>query len=273
MYKDIVFFLNESEDRAEALTAAAKFANDMNAHLTGLYVRPSTFRQTPAYGMVTQEMLVELDEMEDVRAEKAKEDFLKALDRFNCSRTWREVSERENISHFTAYADLLMTNQHAYDPRRGRSNAGFINSLILGTGRPVILVPTELTTSNFGKNIVVGWDESKESVRAINDALPLLQKAEMVDVVSVSYEDDEVVDVSEISNFLSRRNVENRFNLQVTDEEFTTPEEVLLNYANTVDADLLVIGGYGHSRLREIILGGTTRYLTKYSDIPVFFSH
>jgi len=85
--------------------------------------------------------------------------------------------------------------------------------------------------------------------------------------------EEEAVDVSEISTYLSKHDVANSFHLKSTDDKSSTPEKVLMNFASKNMADLIVVGGYGHTRLREIILGGVTRSLSKYSEVPVFFSH
>ena len=105
--------------------------------------------------------------------------------------------------------------------------------------------------------------------------MPLLKLADHVDAVTVNYEtdDQELIKMSDISNYLSRRNVVNHFHSAVTDEHHDTPEKVLMNFAGTRSADLIVVGGYGHTRLREIILGGATRNLSKHSTVPVLFSH
>lgn len=274
MYKDIVVCVNEADGRDNTINAAAKFANESNASLTGLYVRVVETPAVPPYGLVSDEIIKEAKKREDDRAAKAREAFENITSEANCEASWLEVSERFEPLKAITYADIVITNQVAYDPRQGRSNIGFVNNLILETGKPVVLIPTRWNEKSFGKNIILGWDESREATRAMQDAMPLLQQADHVEAVCVNYKDEhEVADVSEISTYLSRRNVSNSFKLEVTDERLDTPEKVLLNYAGKKSADLIVVGGYGHTRLREIILGGVTRHLTKHSDIPVLLSH
>jgi nucleotide-binding universal stress UspA family protein len=279
MYKDIVVCVNEAQGRDNTIRAAARFANEVGASLTGVYVTMDSYSSPPYgvthYGLLTKDIVTCAEERKAEQSLKAKNNFNQIADELSCNATWSEMSASDHPLRVMAYADLIITNQAAYDPRQGHSNIGFINTLVLETGKPVILIPTHWDQVVLGKKIVIGWDESREAIRAVQDAMPILKQADQVDAVTVNYKEhgDEVVDISEISSYLTRRNVSNSFDLKVTDENLDTPEKVLLDFADKKSADLIVIGGYGHTRLREIILGGTTRYLSKHSDIPVLFSH
>lgn len=274
MYKDIVVCINEADGRDNTITAAARFAKDNNANLTGLYVRVRDMPAMGPYGYISEEIARDIQKTEDDRAAKAKQSFESITADLTTEANWLEVAESQHPLKIIAYADLVITNQVSYDPRQGRSNMSFVNNLILETGKPVILIPNAWQESTFGTNIVVGWNESREASRAVQDAMPLLQQANNVEVVCVNYKgEDEAVDVSQISSYLSRRNVSNSFKLAVTDDHLNSPEKVLHARAVNNSANLIVVGGYGHARLREIILGGVTRFLTKKSTIPVLFSH
>ena len=276
MYKDIVVCVNEAEGRNNTIRAAARMANETNAILTGLFIRvdESLTTSSSLYGFIPDSLVEEASKHEAERATKARESFVEITSQIGCEATWVEVEEKNHPLKIIAYSDLVITDQVAYDRRQGVSNIGFINNLILQTGKPVILIPKEWDEPSFGSDIVIGWDESREASRAIQDAMPLLQKADHIEAVSVNYkENDAVVDISKISAYLTRRNVSNSFKLAITNDEFNTSGKVLLNCAHNRSANLIVVGGYGHSRLREIILGGVTRYLTQYNDIPVLFSN
>ncbi len=273
MYKDIVVCVNEASGRENVIAAATLFAKEVNAQLHGLYVRVNDVPNTVPYMIVADFITEAAQAREDKNAVAAKEAFARITESEGCVATWHEVAEYNHPLKILLYADLVITNQVAYEPRRGRSNFGFINDLILETGKPIVLIPERWNEREFGSNILIGWDESKEAVRAINDAMPLLKKAESVEVVSVDHRASDDADVSLISDYLSRRNVSNTFKLATTDENANSVEKVLLDRAGKISADLLVVGGYGHSRMRELILGGTTHYLTHNSDIPVLFSH
>ncbi len=279
MYKDIVVCVNESDGRENTIRAAARFANQANASLAGVYVTVSGTTAASSYisfpyGMVSKDIITLAEEREAEQSLKAKNLFKEIVDELNCRATWLVVPSYEHSLRRMAYADLIITNQVAYDPGQGQSNIGFINTLVLETGKPVILIPPGWNQVEIGKRVLIGWDESREAARAVQDAMPILKQADSVDAVTVNYKDhDASIDVSEISRYLTRRDVTNSSHLELTDEQSDTPERVLLEFAAKTSADLIVVGGYGHSRIREIILGGVTRNLSKHSNVPVLFSH
>ncbi|MFT6099709.1 MAG: nucleotide-binding universal stress UspA family protein [Arenicella sp.] len=274
MYKDIVVCINEADGRDNTIRAAARFAKDIKANLTGLYVRVGDLPAVGPYGFISAEIARDIQKTEDDRAAKAKEAFETITSGLTKDANWLEVAESQHPLRAIAYADLVITNQVAYDPRQGRSNMSFVNNLILETGKPVVLIPKGWDEPSFGSNIVLGWNESREASRAVQDSMPLLEQANHVEAICVNYKgEDEPFDVSEISSYLSRRDVSNSFRLAETDDHLDSPEKVLHARAVKYSADLIVVGGYGHTRLREIILGGVTRFLTKHSTVPVLFSH
>jgi len=274
MYKNIVVCVNETHDRENLIGSAARFASQIEATLTGFYIRSHNTPGVPLYGYVADEIIKQAIEHDNQCAEAARETFKSTLNDCACDADWLEVSEDDEPMKELRLADLIITNRVIYDAKSWRSNINFINSLILETGRPVILIPEQWNQQTFGRNIVFGWDQSREAVRAMQDAMPIFKRADHVDAVCVDYQGKkDSIGAEEICKYLSKHNVTNNFSLQVTNEYLETPEKVLLNYAREIASDLIVVGGYGHSRLREIILGGVTRYLTKNSDVPVLLSH
>ncbi|NND83438.1 MAG: universal stress protein [Gammaproteobacteria bacterium] len=275
MYKEIVVCVNEAEGRDNAITAAAAFANQHNAHLLGVYCSLGEDSPlVPAMGVVSADLIMEAMKQYKERRTASKQRFKEITSEVGCSADWLDDDSVDAPIRAAAYADLIITNQAAKDKARGVSNMSLINRLILESGKPVILTPTGWNQTGFGARIALGWDESREAVRAVADALPLLQQAEQVDVISINYEgDDDIVDISEISTYLAQRNVANSFHLQVTSSRLDSPEKVLSNYCDEHDIDLLVIGAYGHTRLREIVLGGVTRHMIRRSKVPLLLTH
>jgi nucleotide-binding universal stress UspA family protein len=147
--------------------------------------------------------------------------------------------------------------------------------VILGSGRPVLTVPG---TGKFGElsgQIVVGWDGSREAARAVFDALPLLKKAKGVSIVTVR-EGGEVKDTlgtggADMALTLSRHGVKvEAVSLNKNDRSVG---DTLLEYTSSQDGDLLVMGCYSHSRLRERLFGGATQHLLRNMIAPVLMSH
>ena len=142
------------------------------------------------------------------------------------------------------------------------------------SGRPVLLVPPEWNSSTIGRRVMVAWSGKRESARALADAAPFLEGAEQVSVVAVdaspAYQGDTFAGY-DISTHLARHGLE--ISLRQPDSFGRTAARALLDEARDCGADLIVMGGYGHSRLREFILGGVTRDLTSHCPVPILISH
>src|SRR5262249_15577937 len=146
-------------------------------------------------------------------------------------------------------------------------------ALIFESGRPVLIVPRKPRKSFALNTVTVAWDFSRPAARAIGDALPLLIKAKRVHVVTVTNEKriDTKRSSPELAKHLARHGVE--LILDSIDAAGWSIGEVLESATRAHDSDLLVMGAYGHSRLREFVLGGATRAMITRPPLPVLFSH
>ncbi len=151
----------------------------------------------------------------------------------------------------------------------------FAESIIFGSGRPTLVIPAAAeTTRSFGLgHAVVAWDFSRPAARAVADALPLLVKARRVSVVTVTSEKriDSKRSGEELAKHLAFHGA--TVVLDSVDAAGRSIGEVLESYARSVQADLLVMGAYGHSRLWEFVLGGATRSILSKPPLPVLLSH
>jgi len=146
-------------------------------------------------------------------------------------------------------------------------------SLLLRSGRPVIAVPAGVSAL-AARRVVIGWKDTRESRRAVSDALPLLHRAEEVSVVSICEDGMEKrarAGVDDVAGFLGRHRIDAR--VEVVDAAGAGAGDVLLRLAAEREVDLVVAGAYGRSRLGEWIFGGATRTLTTKSPICCLFSH
>ncbi len=148
--------------------------------------------------------------------------------------------------------------------------------LTMGAGRPVVLVPTAGNFSAIGKRPLIAWDGTQEAARAAFDALPFLKQAEAVHVLSIDpgeqLEGNPLSPGEGLALSLARHDVPVEAHTSMTNGEISVAEE-LLSRASDLGCDLLVMGCYGHSRLRETLFGGTTRAILKSMTIPVLMSH
>jgi nucleotide-binding universal stress UspA family protein len=131
------------------------------------------------------------------------------------------------------------------------------------------VVPNKGTQRSIGKRIVVAWNGRREAARALFDALPLLQRADKVSVVRVGVCDETAM--AAVCAALGHHGV--HCDAQVVQSQNGEAASAILDHCKAVNADLLVMGCYGHSRLREFVLGGATRYVLRNMSVPVLMSH
>jgi nucleotide-binding universal stress UspA family protein len=150
----------------------------------------------------------------------------------------------------------------------------YAEAVIFGSGKPTLVLPERARTKSFELNtVLVAWDFSRTAARAIADAMPVLEKAKRVRVVTVFNEKPlgTTHSAEEVAKNLSRHSVD--VTLEEVDAAARPIGEVLESHAASCGADLLVMGAYGHSRLREFILGGATSSLLAKPPLPILFSH
>ena len=150
----------------------------------------------------------------------------------------------------------------------------YAEAVIFGSGRPTLVLPQNPRSRPFGLGTVaVAWDFSRAAARAVSDGLPLLEQAKKVRVVTILNEKnlDNKHSSEELSKNLSRHGID--VVLDRVDARGRPIGEVLEAYVAAHDVDLLAMGAYGHSRLREFVLGGATRNLLSKPPLPILFSH
>jgi nucleotide-binding universal stress UspA family protein len=183
------------------------------------------------------------------------------------------AGESEDLLAVARAADLLICPQSSAEYQ---APAGFApEDLVMATGRPVLVIPYAGTFAALGRRVLVAWDGSREAARAAHDALPLLHKAELATLLTVS---EREADFERHRPGLERmlKNYE-RHGIAVRVEETIRGDlavaDVLLSRAGDRDADLIVVGAYHHSQLRESLFGGVTRDLLDHMTVPVLMSH
>lgn len=175
-------------------------------------------------------------------------------------------------------SEVVATRGAAYDmvivgrPPPDRTSVAELaaEAALFRTGRPVLIAPPS-TPTTMGEAVVIGWNRSASSARAISAALPFLTIARSVTIVSVKTGAKVGPSLEEIAKYLSWHDVQAE--VVELEPDHRLVGEVLLEEAERVNADLVVMGAYSHSRLRELILGGVTRYVLQNADIPVLMAH
>jgi nucleotide-binding universal stress UspA family protein len=148
-------------------------------------------------------------------------------------------------------------------------------NVMLASGRPVLAIPYAGQFEQIGERVLVAWNASREATRAVNDALPLLMGAKAVTILAVNpkhgIEGHGDVPAADIALHLARHGV--KAEAAHTIAKDISEGDALLSYAADLGADLIVAGGYGHSRAREMVFGGATRTLLQEMTVPMLLSH
>jgi nucleotide-binding universal stress UspA family protein len=186
---------------------------------------------------------------------------------------WRVASGKasETVVGRARHADLVILGQ--VDPDHPPPPAGrqLVESILMTSGRPVLVIPYVGRFETFSTKIIVGWNNSREAARAVNDAIPLLAKAASVTILEVNPIGREPATDDVTSADITRHLARHGINAETARTVMTSisASDALLSYAADLSAEMLVVGGYGHSRLRELILGGVTRELLRHMTLPV----
>jgi nucleotide-binding universal stress UspA family protein len=274
--KDVLVHVGTEAACASRLSVAARLAAWQDAHLTGLHV----IAAAPLPGYIQAEMPFQVQELQRQRlnreAEQARELFDAAVHAAGVARAeWRAIEGGilDTARLHARYFDLTVVGQgiDVEDPTGALSVLP--EDLALSIGRPVLVIPRYGTFPALGDQVLVAWNASREAVRAVNDALPLLRRAQKVTVLSVDPGDhpDQRLPGADVTLHLARHGV-NAVAAQTRGADISVGD-VLLSYAADIGADLIVCGAYGHSRLREMVLGGATRHLLKHMTVPLLMSH
>ena len=217
----------------------------------------------------------EADTQAAERADQLEAAFRERLRFSRLQGDWRVASGHvsEAVVRQARQADLVIlgqVNPSHPPPPAGRQLA---EDVLMTSGRPILVIPYIGRFATVGSRILVGWNNSREATRAVNDAMPLLAKATSVIVLEASARNLATDDATgaDIARHLARHGINAETTRTVTGSISTF--DLLLNYATDMSADLLVVGGYGHSRLRELVLGGVTRELLRHMTLPVLMSH
>ncbi len=274
-YKTILVHITPDARCLARLDMAINLAKTFDASLVGLHaLLPFT---PPGYIMMqmgpeiieaqkkaTTELLAKTEEK--LRKHASSHDFANI--------EWLKVHDEplDAMNAQAKYADLLIIGQSDPDDDSG-TPLDFPQRLVLSAGRPVLIVPKAGSFQAICKNIIVAWNASREATRAVTDAIPLLKRANSVHVMAIGsgYGEQESLPGTEIAKYLARHDVKVEVEINPGGEIDIGNE--LLSRTADLSADLIVMGGYGHSRLREWVLGGATHTILESMTVPVLMSH
>ena len=277
--KNILIHLDDTDQCQERLRLAGDLVRRHDAHLTGLYVVPDTY--FAGYGenpIFPPEVIDRWEQAEQESASNIEQNFQAFLTAQGINGEWRfeQGSLRAIVNLNARYADLTIVGMGNTESSRKYVDPFLAEDLVMESGRPALVVPTTGKFVGFGKRILVCWNASREAVRAINDAMPLLQSADKVTVLAINPDDPDSGDHGDIPSadialHMARHGVKAEAKTVRSDRSRTG--KIILSHAEKENADMIVAGAYGHSEAREWIFGGVTNTLLQESPVPTFLSH
>lgn len=276
-YKTVLVHFENTPRGITRLEIAARIAEQHDAHLTALVLDILPNAESLG-GLETPPSVVhEILAMQEAEAARQREATLAALDaqltRFSC-RTQGVVTRCRSTGIASAlavqarYADLLVLGQAAGDSLVDRL---VVEEVLLSSGLPLLVVPAAATPRTVGQNVLVAWDGSREAARAVGDAIPLIDAAKAVTVLAVQADSATGSRSDDIAVRLARHN--SQVEVATRAPLNGSVADAILSAATDIGSDVLVMGGYGHSRMRELIMGGVTRSVLAHMTVPVLFSH
>lgn len=272
-YKTIIVHVDQSRHAAARIRLAAEIAIAEEAHLVGAAMTGISRFIYPD-GTVSLDLV--LQELRD-GTQKDLNNFEQIARQMGVSSYESRLTEDDaagGLALQSRYADLVIVSQTDPDEVGDGGPSDLPEYVLLNTARPLLIVPHSGYFEKPGQNVLIAWDGSIEATRAVSNALPILRHAKQVTLVLFNVPRYGVVHGQEpgadIALYLVRHGVKVHVNNVFTEIDIGN---ALLSLAADNSADLLVMGGYGHSRFREVLLGGVTQTILKTMTLPVMLSH
>lgn len=277
-YKTLLVHVDDSERCAQRVEVASRIALDFAARLVGAYLVPTPALTPSVSALLPDSVVSQRLEQSGEAQERAEARFRETTGGAGLAAVeWRAPSgnpTRAIVAHARS-GDLAIIGQP--DPRD--TDAAFLNDIanavVLESGRPVLAIPYIGASGPVGKIALVALDHSRESARAVADALPLLARARKVFVRAITASAEETFDEAQartqVVAFLRGHGIDAE--VRHLDRPNIAIGELLLSQAADVGADLIVMGAYGHARFQEFVVGGVTRTMLETMTVPVLMSH
>ncbi|MGI9412894.1 MAG: universal stress protein [Hyphomicrobiales bacterium] len=281
-YKTVLVNFQDAKRAPALIGFATTLAERHGAHLTGLFVMPVT-DAFPFYAPMPVQVSTELwesqrQQFQDV-ADSIEGQFLSAADKAGVKAEWRCVDAQspllaDMVVEHARSADLIVVGQPEPE-NQWESWAAVPEQVLMDSGRPVLVVPYAGEFDAAAKHVMVAWNGTRESARATFDAMPFLQAAGEVRILSVNLATgtgrEGFTPGDDIAVTLARHDVKAEAG-QTINGDISVGDE-LLSRAADYGTDLLVMGGYGHGKVYESLFGGATRHILRHMTMPVLMAH
>jgi nucleotide-binding universal stress UspA family protein len=276
MVKDIIVNLSVTKEGSVVGKYAVSVAAALEAHLTGVAFVYDPVVPISGAGYIPAEVIEIQREDNETAADAAIKSFTAATDQTGISAEplITNASLAGAGDHFARMArrfDLAIVGQA--EPEISSMEQIIGETTLFESGRPMIMVPYIQKAPFKTDNVMICWDGSRTAARAVADAIPIIRKSGRVEIVIVTNErgKEDEIEGADIGQHLARHGL--KVDVHRISGGKIDVADALLSHAADSGADLMVMGGYGHSRLREFVLGGVTRSIFESMTLPVLLSH
>ncbi len=284
--RTVLVSANGASGSKALLDSAFRLAKDMDAHLNVLHVKADPRETIPLLGegmsvSMIDDMTRLAEEESDNRAKRARAHFdacvsetsaIQSLEPASAgfSVSWVEASGREDdvVAQFGRVSDLIVVSRPDAEVEAGHTLV--LNAALFETGRPVLVAPPG-GMGEIGRKVVVSWNGSAQSARAVSSALSFLKNADEVTVFTIEGPRTIGQSSTGILEYMAYHGI--KCSAHTLAKTGTSVGEDLLKEARSVGADMIVMGAYTHSRMRQLILGGVTSHVLDNSPLPLFMAH
>ncbi len=272
--RDVLVFLDRSTHCASRLDFAARLSQAHGAGLIGLRVVVHPRIPQAILADIPEAALQMQRDARDADGRRLQAAFGAACEAHSLRCEWWQEDSHDGgidaVCRAARHANLTVIGPSDGDEELASDD--LLHQLVLSSGRPVLVVPDAAPAGPIGRRVLVAWNGTREASRALADALPLLAKAEQVTILAV-LDDHDAGDpgLGEVCRHLLRNGI--TAESKVVHSHAHDGGAALVAQAGAMSADLLVMGAYGRSRLREVVLGGATRHVLRHLPIPVLMAH
>lgn len=277
-YTTILVHLDGGRRLYQRLHLATQLARDFQTSLIGLLAVGEPDPNSIRHLADSERYIAARREWQERVAQQARRAFMGATDEELIHTQWKapECATGATVQGEAHLADLVILGQRDPSDETACAERGFVESIVLQCGRPVLVVPYAGWFSHVGTKVLVAWNGSGEAARATCDALPLLRRAKTVDVVTVTRPDAPPAAASSPPQYavdwLASHGVVSHTH-SIVEGKGENAGERLLSEAASMEVDLIVMGAYSHGRIRETLLGGVTHTILTSMTVPVLMSH
>ena len=275
--RSILLHIDASPRSGKRLSLAHALAAQHDARVTALYAStPTAFSLPFIMAQGAEEVLPMLQQFDIDYRDNAKALFDRSESTATQAFVWREIPDGPVIPGVAGHAlcaDLLILGQHdASDPLTFGVPSDFVPSVLLASGRPALVVPCVDIGTTFGQQVLIAWKPTRESAHAVTAAIPFLRHSKRIHLTIADDSGATAGQATALEDYLRLHGVQAPLQRHSSVSEETSGDG-LLSLAADVGADLLVMGCYGHSRVRELVLGGASRTVLKSMTLPVLMAH